>query len=511
MFKRKRKLALILTLAMVFAALGSFGVVASAPENLIPNGSFEDNTGTSLAQWTKTGDAVIKTEEGSAQDGNTYMSLWADRYSRIEITVPAKEKTTYLLSFYYKASKVDSGTVSIEYKKDAQGVYAYMKEYNFGGDPTMDGSGFKFGSEQSVDALTWKKAEFPFTTSIYTNTIVLKIGGISDYRDESLSVDNVSLTEVEGTPNLIPGGSFEHSLDSENDQLIPILWSTENNPTTYDCNVSLFKDDNDVLLPSGEHCLKTASTFNDKQFLRHYNNIFLMEGNYKLTFRHMLEKVGEPADERYGFSPVIGLRASDISGGKPHEDWTIYCFNGVPEKEKTWYDYTIYFTVPEGAPAHGYKFDIELGYAGQTFGVHYYDDFVLTYDETYIDFGKDYNISVTSPFQQNGKFNFISEINNTDAADEIQVRAHYVPESETDEAYTLISCVYEYDETAKTKKLHTIEIANSAPETNGKISTLVDTITVPKAEDGITYKVEAFLWNSVSGLAPVLNSATLAE
>lgn len=510
MFKRKRKLALILTLAMVFAALGSFGVVASAPENLIPNGSFEDNTGTSLAQWTKTSDAAIK--EGSAQDGNTYMSLSANGYSRIEIAVPAKEITTYLLSFYYKASKVDSGSVSIEYKKDAQGVYAYMKEYNFGGDPTMDGTGFKFGSEQSVDALTWKKAEFPFTTSIYTNTIVLKIGGIYGYSDESLSVDNVSLTEVEGVANLIPGGSFEYSLDSENDQKIPFVWNKEYNHDNIG-KYTIFNDNTGVLLPEGEHCLQTIPTNTDlsentyAQREWYKNTIFLMEGNYKLTFRYMVEKAG--VETTYAFCPAIGFRTAD--GAIPHTNWSTYVYGGEPENEKTWYDYTIYFTVPEGAAAKGYKFTIELGHPGYSYGVRYYDDFVLTYDETAVEFGKGYIGSSQTLLQQAQSFNFVSEINNTEAADEVEVRAHFVPESETDEGYSLISCVYAYDETANTKKLHTIEIANSDPAMNGKISTLVDTITVPKAEDGITYKVEAFLWNSVNGLSPVCTSAELTE
>ncbi|MBE7025591.1 MAG: hypothetical protein E7408_06010 [Ruminococcaceae bacterium] len=512
MFKRKRKIALILSLAMVFAAFGCIGTVAETSENLIPNGSFEDYTGNTLAQWSyQTSDAVVKTEEGAAYHGNAYVNLWADKYSRIETTVPAKEKTTYLLSFYYKASMVDSGRVNIEYKKDTQGVYAYMEENGLGGDATMDGTHFEFGSQQSVDALTWKKAEFPFTTSIYTNTIVLKIGGIEGYRDESLSIDNFSLTEVEGAPNLIPGGSFEYSLDSENDQKIPFVWNKEYPHDDYS-KLTLFKDDTGVLLPVGEHCLKTipSADLSYKQIEWYKNTIFLMEGNYKLTFRYMMEKVGEPADPTYAFLPTIGFRTVDNI--KPHTDWSYYVYCAAPENEMTWYDYTIYFRVPEGAAAKGYKFTIELAYPGTSYGVRYYDDFVLTYDETDVEFGKGYIGSSQTLMQQPQMFNFVTTINNTEAADEVEVRAHYVPKSETDGGYSLISCVYEYDETANTKKLHTIEIANSDPTMNGKISTLVDTVTVPKAAEGVSYKVEAFLWNSVSGLTPVGHtSAVLTE
>lgn len=498
MFKRKRKLALILTLAMVFAALGSFGVEASAPGNLIPNGSFELLSGGNITEWTRTGGNIMTDE--NAYDGNTYLNLPAGASSRVQITIPIKENTSYLLSLWYKASLQNAGGVDLEFKRDGQYVYSgYMKSNNLGGVATMDGAGAQFGSVQDVASLTWKKAEIPFTTPVYTNELFVKIKGISTNTDANLCVDNVVLKEIKGDPNLVPNGSFEYFTDKENGVSAPILWSADTASTK--TKISVFTDTEGTILPKGESCL-IINTNGEAQDIDFTGSIFLMEGNYKLTFKHRVSETGEPLSTYLKYGPTMRLYG--------HPDQNGYIYKQSPKKANTWYEHTMYFTVPTGQAAKGISLIWYLGRSANTTGIHYYDDIVLTQDKTGIDFGTEYLYETTGVWEM-GRVIPTPQISNTSAAQEINVRAHYVPESVSDEGYTLISCVYAYDETANTKKLHTIEIANSDPAMNGKISTLVDTITVPKAEEGISYKVEAFLWDSVSGLMPVHNSATLVE
>ncbi len=97
----------------------------------------------------------------------------------------------------------------------------------------------------------------------------------------------------------------------------------------------------------------------------------------------------------------------------------------------------------------------------------------------------------------------------------VQARVHYLSQTGGEEL-TVLTAVYK--EQNEKKSLHSVNLSTkttafladgttAAPLT----SFSVPDITVPAAEDGVKYSVKVMVWNNVSGMTPVMESAVISD
>ncbi len=484
MFRESRKMALIVAVVMLFTTFAACVVSAEAePVELFVNGSFEIGGGD---EWVLT--RAEKAMEGP-QDGSYYVSINPQGNIR-QVISGIKPFTSYTLSYWVKTSTTAAVTLgpSIDYYD------ASVEGKNLGafGWPST------FAQAETAE---WQKVELQFTS--VNNPEVAKLAVyVGNAGAEAVCIDNFSLVEDGGEPNLYLNGNLEiynpngtpwkwYTEDGKPDQAYnattnTLYWNEAEQAHIIGTNGSVTMVHDAV---DGNSYFRFEPKREDRyQYLHMNQSVTLTPGNYKLSFR--CKASGVPAYPSFKLVTDQVFPEVDLPSVKNVDEWTTYEY---------------YFTVDTTLP---YQFRIMA--APYVANISYcIDDLVLApVTDTNTVYAS--MAALGSETGQQG-VNFIpvsalSEVEpEEDGTRSVSVKTTYVPKTES-ESFTVINSVYKTENGAKT--LVSVSVKDYADITAP--TTLVDSVKVPAAEGDETYTVETFIWQSAGGLKPVLTPVVFA-
>jgi len=168
-----------------------------------------------------------------------------------------------------------------------------------------------------------------------------------------------------------------------------------------------------------------------------------------------------------------------------------------------WTNYTCYII----APAVGTELMVRTS-SGNNHNI-FYDDMKLEPEYSFASFYKTYDKRVTTDQTKNTDNPYQTELVygekgvpiSTVAEGTIKVRYHYISDKTEAENVTLLAVLYKTDGTNK-------KYVTMAPQVTGTASVtspldIVSDMTIPALEEGASYKIEVFLWDSLAGMVPL--------
>ncbi|MBE7025604.1 MAG: hypothetical protein E7408_06075 [Ruminococcaceae bacterium] len=395
---------------------------------------------------------------------------------------PIKPMTNYTLSFWMQNSK-----------QDAIRFYASNNAFLFDG--VKSGATLPdmvFGEACEGDDIAWREVRVNFTTPAGINMINIAINANVEANGEDpyLLVDDLSLVETGKDFGKLSNGDFEEPFIPEFYAFRP--WS---GISSYGLHVGLGEDSE-----TGNHYLKLLDTAIGGEALEVWYPFSGLEGNrYKISFSQRFTNNGRPSLRFYtGDKPYFG-EFPRASLDYIWEDYALYIHGAAPGAAGSlWFTSfdldNVSIDVDENSL--GFYKDIVL-YTENAAGRHFPDPFG----------------GATCTTEKTVKANALSEITpDANGLKSVSARAHVIPIEILDADGTgtgtyektevmLFTGVYKYEDGKKSLIDFDVKTESS---TDGKVLDPVTTVKVPANTDGVTYKVEAFTWNTAQGMQPAL-------
>ncbi len=528
LMKTKRILAMAICAVLWLSSTMVLAGETAVPTNLLADfdPSFESGE---WAEGVRVKDGTNPLATDGGHTGANSVTL-ATKGNFVQFAVSGlKPATNYAFSFWMKNSLENS--LQIDNTKN----YFTLDGETISTD-TVFASSYTFGAVRTGNEIAWRQVSVNFTTPYKdANGVVLRL--TSALEDEHLRIDDVSLVETGNTPNFIANGNLE-ALDTASAVLVPVGLKTPNGNTNF-ANVG---DDGSLFLENdgSNHYVHFTATGAG------------LHKSRALVAPKALNIDASSAAKRYKVSFKFKSTTEVTPPVRFYDKNTNYInvFTKLPKgTANTWETYNLYIDATDFIDAiidgkvsietTPFAKDIWFGYFNnESWKEMYLDDLYAYYDENSIDFYESLTLheadgsrffsgGVTTAVEGTDGIDYFANALTSEKGVEVKklsdmtedgsgnktvtTRAHYLPvEGEggsfAEQSITLISAVYKYEGGVKTLESVGIETGTS---TNGQVIDVVDTVQVPANTATATYKVEATVWDSVSGLKPLMEKAVL--
>jgi len=510
-------------LAMVVSVF-QFPVSADTVDNMIANGSFEGEGGSSWRFENFTSfDYESARKLGNAADGDYYLDLKDQRGDLVQTISNLSPYTRYEFSFKMKSSveMIIQPHITF-YGRNANGNDVVYNSENFSGvDPEYtavyeniyaisNNAVYRLGENNTTDETrnAWTKVgfEIPVQSNLISKVIIrLKIATtytsgsntITVPTDPYLCVDDFVMKPIEGEFNYFPNGRFENNRGKT---LIGVFNNVLNLAQ---------QDGNNVLRMEGGVTSPALSAA-----------LYLRSGRYKLEFKAKLDTAGA--------STYLHLNPSPIKYAGTGTNYGIHNTSYATIKTPAtsdWAKVAYHFTVPTDANGKEVMQTLFFALPSSRVGATsvkggYYDDFKVTRDHDSISFSK----TTLSALTNGGRpVYYQDEVTSISAAiaqglNKINVSATVLPQAADGTSENAKLLVALYKTVNNNKKLESITVTDGATvETDVTmgggacgIINLSGSIDLP-SQPGLdnTYTVEAFLWRRLEGITPIREKALL--